>query len=47
VLALTKLCDVEDFRDPELPAVIRDVFAHELGRFGPDYPDGVEYRKHW
>jgi SAM-dependent methyltransferase len=26
---------------------IREVFAHELRRFGPDFPAGHEYRKHW
>jgi SAM-dependent methyltransferase len=46
-LPLGKPCDLDDFRDGELRAAIRDVFAHEFDRFGPDYPDGVEYRKHW
>jgi SAM-dependent methyltransferase len=26
---------------------MRDVFAHEVDRFGLSFPDGVEYRKHW
>ena len=27
--------------------MIRSVFAHELDRFGPEFPRGREYRKHW
>jgi len=46
-LAYCKLCNVEDFADPALRGVIRDVFAHELARLGPGFPGGVEYRKHW
>ena len=44
---LSKLCEIEDFADPDVRRVIRSVFAHELQRFGPSFPDGVEYRKHW
>jgi SAM-dependent methyltransferase len=44
---LSKLCEIEDFTDPDVRRVIRTVFAHECERFGPDFPDGVEYRKHW
>jgi SAM-dependent methyltransferase len=46
-LALNKACELSDFRDPELRAWIREIFAHEIERFGPSFPDGVEYRKHW
>jgi SAM-dependent methyltransferase len=26
---------------------MRDIFPHEVDRFGPAFPRGVEYRKHW
>jgi SAM-dependent methyltransferase len=44
---LSKLCELDDFADPEVRTTIRTVFAHELDRLGPAFPDGVEYRKHW
>jgi SAM-dependent methyltransferase len=46
-LSYNKVCAVEDFHDPGLRPVIRDVFAHEVGRLSPDYPAGCEDRKHW
>ena len=46
-LSLSKICEVEDFATPRLREVIRDVFAHELLRFGPEFPSGREYRKYW
>ncbi len=42
-----RLCNVEDFADPAIQRVMRDVFPHEIVRFGERYPEGVEYRKHW
>jgi SAM-dependent methyltransferase len=42
-----KVCDLADFQHPEYQAVAREVFPHELTRFGASYPEGVEYRKHW
>lgn len=47
MLSYCKLCSLSDFSDPELLAVIRQVFPHEQARFGPGFPRGVEYRKHW
>jgi SAM-dependent methyltransferase len=47
VLGYSKICNLEDFSHPELRPVIRDVFAHELARFGPNFPTGREYRKYW
>lgn len=44
---LCKLCDLHDFARPAIRDTIRAVFPHEVGRFGADYPIGVEYRKHW
>ena len=46
-LSLSKICEVEDFATPRLRDVIRDVFAHELLRFGPEFPTAREYRKYW
>ncbi len=42
-----RLCNLEDFSDPDIVRVMREVFPHEIERFGPTYPQGVEYRKHW
>lgn len=42
-----KVCDLSDFRDPELNELIREIFAEDLERFGPRFPEGREYRKHW
>ncbi|HEX8203015.1 MAG TPA: hypothetical protein VF590_21240, partial [Isosphaeraceae bacterium] len=46
-LSHNKACNLEDFDDPDLRAILRDGFAHEVRRFGPDFPAGCEYRKHW
>jgi SAM-dependent methyltransferase len=43
-----KLCELEDFSEPELRELIRDVFASDREHFGePDFPTGREYRKYW
>jgi SAM-dependent methyltransferase len=46
-LGHNKLCCVEDFAHPDLTATIRAVFPHDVDRFGPGFPIGREYRKHW
>jgi SAM-dependent methyltransferase len=46
-LVTNKACELSDFSDPELSRWIREVFAHEIQRLGPAFPQGVEYRKHW
>jgi SAM-dependent methyltransferase len=46
-LSYNKLCEIEDFEDGELRGLMRTLFSHELGRLGPDFPRGCEYRKHW
>jgi SAM-dependent methyltransferase len=46
-LGYNRLCHREDFDTPALRRVIRDVFPHEIARFGPDFPSGREYRKYW
>jgi SAM-dependent methyltransferase len=45
-LPYNKACGLEDFADPELVAVLRDIYAHEAGRSGV-YPAGAEHRKPW
>jgi len=47
VLSRSKVCNLEDFSHPELVEVMQDHFAHELVRFGPQFPKGYEWRKHW
>ena len=42
-----RLCNLEDFSDPDVVRVMREVFPHEIERFGISYPEGAEYRKHW
>ena len=42
-----KTCELEDFADPELREIIREVFSYEIPKFTPDFPRGVEYRKYW
>jgi SAM-dependent methyltransferase len=46
-LPFNKVVEYEDFADPELVAVIRDVFRHEIKHFTPEFPKGAEYRKYW
>ena len=45
-LKLNKVCELEDFTDPDLAAVIRDVGQHKLARL-PSFPKGAEHRKDW
>lgn len=47
VLHLSKVCNLEDFSHPELVEVLHRYFSHELARFGPQFPNGREWRKHW
>jgi SAM-dependent methyltransferase len=42
-----KLCNVEDFAEPGLRGLIRDIYPEELARTGAEFPSGREYRKHW
>ena len=45
-LPYNKACGLEDFADPELVAVLRDVYGYEAER-SASYPAGAERRKHW
>lgn len=46
-LPYSKALDLADFRHPDLVRWIREVYAHELRRFGPRFPEGFEDRKQW
>jgi SAM-dependent methyltransferase len=46
VLVLNKPCEIEDFSNPELAAVMREIFPEEA-RADPAWPRGREWRKHW
>lgn len=46
-LGYNKLCELEDFRDPELAELIRDMFPRRLASYGATFPAGREYRKYW
>ena len=45
-LPYNKACGLEDFADPELMAVLRDVYAFQAERSAA-WPAGFELRKHW
>jgi SAM-dependent methyltransferase len=42
-----KVCNVEDFADPRLAAVMREVLPDVAERYGAGWPAGREDRKHW
>jgi SAM-dependent methyltransferase len=44
-LGYCKVCELADFRAPDLRALIRDM--HAIGPENPDFPDGMEHRKAW
>jgi SAM-dependent methyltransferase len=44
-LGYSKLCELKDFREPDLRALMRDMAG--VGPERPDYPDGEEHRKPW
>lgn len=44
-LGYCKLCELADFRHPELRPLIRDV--NGVGEDRPDFPEGEEHRKSW
>lgn len=44
--ALNRLLNLEDFAEPTVRNVIREVFEHEVAR-SPEFPTGREHRKHW
>lgn len=45
-MKLNRVCNVEDFQDPELADLVRLVFPHEVSK-APAYPVGFEHRKAW
>jgi SAM-dependent methyltransferase len=44
-LGYCKLCNLADFRDPDLASVMRDLEG--AGSERPDFPKGTEHRKYW
>jgi SAM-dependent methyltransferase len=46
-LSYNKACNLEDFAQPDLRAVMRRELPHEVARFGDAYPAGHEDRKDW
>ena len=42
-----KLCEIEDFRDPDLEGLIRDAYGTHRRRHSREFPRGREERKHW
>ena len=42
-----KLCEIEDFDEPELRSVLDEVFAHEYATFPDEWPHGVPDTKQW
>lgn len=47
ILSYSKLCNLEDFRHPDLVPWLREIYAHEMRRFGPAFPVGHEDRRQW
>jgi len=47
VINFNRVSNLEDFRDPDLLDVIRDVFAHKVRDFGTEFPHSTEHRKYW
>ncbi len=47
VLSYNKLCNVEDFRHPDLVPWLREIYSHEISRFGAKYPLDFEDRRQW
>jgi SAM-dependent methyltransferase len=46
-LGFNKACELEDFSDPELRAVIEEVCGYKRDAFPPGFPSGAEHRKDW
>lgn len=46
-LAYSKVCELEDFSDPALVDLIREVCLVERTLFGEGFPAGHEFRKNW
>ncbi len=46
-MRFNKLCELEDFADPELASVIREISSYKVASFSQDFPVGSEHRKDW
>jgi len=42
-----KVVEIEDFDDPGLASVMREVCAHKVPHLPAGYPKGAEHRKDW
>jgi SAM-dependent methyltransferase len=47
VTSLCKVCEIEDFGPGPVADAIREIFPHEIERFGPAFPANAAYRKPW
>ena len=47
MVGFNKLCELEDFSDPDLAPYIREVVAYKAPHFAKDFPRGAEHRKDW
>ena len=46
-LPFNKVCELEDFSDPELVTALRDACAYKIPHLSVEYPKGFEHRKDW
>ena len=46
-LPFNKVCELEDFSDPELVSTLRDACAYKIPHLSVEYPNGFEHRKDW
>jgi SAM-dependent methyltransferase len=47
LLSHCKICELEDFSDPGLRKLIREIFEPDRRHFGRAFPEGREWRKYW
>src|SRR3979411_534307 len=47
MVPFNKVVEIEDFDDPGLASVMREVCAHKIPHLPAGYPKGAEHRKDW
>src|SRR3982074_596883 len=47
MIPFNKVVEIEDFDDPGLASVMREVCAHKVPHLPGGYPKGAEHRKDW
>ncbi|SCY01094.1 class I SAM-dependent methyltransferase [Microvirga guangxiensis] len=47
MIPYNKVCSLEDFDDPAISDLIREIFFYEIGAFPQGYPNGVADSKQW